>query len=49
MATLSIMVKLDALIKIRCSSAEKARVTKLAGKAKMTLSDFIRVRLEASR
>ena len=40
---------MGAVIKVRCTAEEKARVTKLAGKAKMSLSDFVRVRLEASR
>ncbi|HXU04372.1 MAG TPA: ribbon-helix-helix protein, CopG family [Polyangia bacterium] len=40
---------MGAVIKVRCTAQEKARVAKLAEKAKMSLSDFVRVRLEASR
>lgn len=47
--TSGMLKTMGAVIKVRCTAQEKERVTKLATKAKMTLSDFIRVRLEASR
>ncbi len=40
---------METVIKVRCTTEEKARVTRLAQKAKLTLSDYVRTKLEVAR